>query len=262
MMKNCGTTLSALRTVRLSVLVFVAAFLLTTTPAQAVDLLDDASYEDTPGATVADPIEPLNRAFFAFNDKFYLWVMDPVATGYSMVLPADIRGCVDNFFNNLAEPVRAVNCLLQGRFSDTGIVLGRFVINSIFGVFGLADAAAHEFKLEPVHAAFGETLAVWGIGDGIYLVVPFYGPSTARDIVGVGVDTFAMTTYYPWHDDDMTMLSLSVGNRVNTTSLHLGEYQDMKSMSFDPYVAFRNGYFQLRSKRRQHGQPVTSAPAE
>lgn len=261
-MKTARSSLLSPQTTGIWLPALLAVFLFLASPVLAVDLLDDASYEDTPGATVADPIEPLNRAFFAFNDKFYLWVMDPVATGYSMVLPADIRGCVDNFFNNLAEPVRAVNCLLQGRFSDSGIVLSRFVINSIFGVFGLADAAAHEFKLEPVHAGFGETLAVWGIGDGIYLVVPFYGPSTARDILGVGIDTFAMTTYYPWHDDDMTMLSLAVGNRVNTTSLHLGEYQDMKSMSFDPYVAFRNGYFQLRSKRRQHGQTVTSAPTE
>nr|WP_320012083.1 VacJ family lipoprotein [uncultured Desulfobulbus sp.] len=240
----------------------MAVFFLTTTPVQAVDLLDDASYDSAPEERVADPIEPVNRAFFAFNDSFYLWVLDPVASGYAMVVPEDIRGCVDNFFYNLAEPVRAANCLLQGRIYDTGVVLTRFVINSIFGVFGLADAAEHEFQLDPVHAAFGETLAVWGIGDGFYLVVPFYGPSTARDILGVGVDTFARSTYYPWREDDLTQLSVALGARVNTASLHLGEYQDMKSMSFDPYVAFRNGYFQLRSKRRQHGQPVTSAPAE
>ncbi|MBM9614467.1 VacJ family lipoprotein [Desulfobulbus rhabdoformis] len=237
----------------------MAVLLLNATPVLAVDLLDDASYESVPGEMVADPIEPLNRAFFAFNDTFYLWVLDPVASGYSMILPEDIRGCVDNFFYNLAEPVRAVNCLLQGRISDSGIVLTRFVINSVFGVFGLADAAAHEFKLDPVHAAFGETLAVWGVGDGLYLVVPFFGPSTARDFLGVGVDTFAMTTYYPWRDDDMTLVSLAIAQRVNTTSLHLGEYQDMKSMSFDPYIAFRSGYFQMRSKRRQHGQPVDEA---
>lgn len=76
-------------------------------PAAAVDYLDDAAYEETAAeANVPDPIEPFNRAMFAFNDTLYVWVLDPVATGYSKVLPADIRGCIGNFFSNLAEPVR------------------------------------------------------------------------------------------------------------------------------------------------------------
>jgi len=218
--------------------------------AMAADLLDDASYEDENIAAVADPIEPINRAFFVFNDKFYLWVVDPVATGYSKVLPQDIRGCVSNFFNNLEEPVRAVNCLLQGRFLDTGRTLSRFLLNSVFGVFGLADPAGHEFEIAPVYATFGQTLAVWGIGDGFYLVVPFYGPSTARDFTGFLVDSVAQTTYYPWQEEDVPPLSLVAGEFVNSASLHLGEYQELKSLSFDPYVAFRNGYFQMRNKKR------------
>ncbi len=216
----------------------------------AADLLDDASYEDENIVTVADPIEPINRAFFVFNDKFYLWVVDPVATGYSKVLPRDIRGCVSNFFNNLEEPVRAANCLLQGRFLDTGRTLSRFVLNSIFGVFGLADPAGHEFAIAQVHATFGQTLEVWGIGDGFYLVVPFYGPSTVRDFTGFVVDSVAETTYYPWDNDDVPPMSLLAGEFVNNASLHLGEYQELKSLSFDPYVAFRNGYFQMRNKKR------------
>lgn len=86
----------------------------------AVDLLSDDSYQAEEIQAVADPLEPMNRAIFTFNDKFYLWVLDPVATGYSNVLPQDIRGVVDNFFLNLAEPVRSANCLLQGRFRDSG----------------------------------------------------------------------------------------------------------------------------------------------
>jgi len=222
--------------------------------AMAADLLDDASYEEESIDMAADPIEPLNRAFFVFNDKFYLWVVDPVATGYSKVLPQDIRGCVSNFFHNLEEPVRAVNCLLQGRFLDTGRTLSRFFLNTIFGVFGLADPAGHEFDIAPVHATFGQTLAVWGIGDGFYIVVPFYGPSTARDFTGFVVDSIAETTYYPWQDEDVPPMSLLAGEYVNTVSLHLGEYQEMKSLSFDPYVAFRNGYFQMRTKKRNQNR--------
>lgn len=227
-------------------------------PGMATDLLNDESYQSDGGSAVADPIEPVNRAFFVFNDKFYLWVLDPVATGYSKVLPADIRGCVGNFFYNLGEPVRSVNCLLQGRFRDSGLTLSRFVLNSIFGVFGLADTASHEFSIAPIYATFGETLSVWGIGDGFYLVAPFIGPSTVRDLTGVVVDSVATTTYYPWRDDDIHPLTLTAVDRVNFASLHLGEYQELKSLSFDPYIAFRDGYFQLRNKKRNHSQSQTN----
>ncbi len=220
---------------------------------QAADLLSDDSYQTVEVQAVADPLEPFNRAVFTFNDKFYLFVMDPVATGYSKVLPQDIRGCIDNFFSNLAEPVRSANCLLQGRFRDSGLVLSRFAINSVFGVFGLADPAGHEFEIAPVYASFGQTLSVWGIGDGFYLVAPLLGPSTARDFTGTMVDSVAKAAYYPRHGDDTSYWVMSGTEKVNATSLHLGEYQDLKSLSFDPYIAFRNGYFQMRTKQRATG---------
>lgn len=224
----------------------------------AVDLLSDDSYQTEEVPAVADPIEPLNRAIFTFNDKFYLWVMDPVATGYSKVLPQDIRGVVDNFFFNLAEPIRSANCLLQGRFRDSGLVLSRFAINSVFGVFGLADPAGHEFEIAPVYASFGQTLSVWGIGDGFYLVAPLFGPSTARDFTGTVVDSFAKSTYSPWRNDDIAPLAMTGFEKVNVTSLHLGEYQELKSLSFDPYIAFRNGYFQMRAKQRSQGSSANN----
>lgn len=219
----------------------------------AADLLSDESYQTEEEPAVADPIEPFNRAVFVFNDKFYLWVLDPVATGYSKVLPRDIRGCIDNFFSNLAEPVRSANCLLQGRLRDSGLVLSRFALNSVFGVFGLADPAGDEFKIAPIRATFGQTLSVWGIGDGFYLVAPLLGPSTARDFTGTVVDSVAKSTYSPWRNDDVATWAMPATDKVNVTSLHLGEYQELKSLSFDPYIAFRNGYFQMRSKQRSQG---------
>ncbi|MDY0389824.1 MAG: VacJ family lipoprotein [Desulfobulbus oligotrophicus] len=216
---------------------------------QEVDYLDDESYEPS---SVSDPLEPVNRFFFNVNDKVYVWVLEPVSTGYSKVLPSDIRQCVSNFFYNLGEPVRAVNCLLQGRVHDAGRTLGRFVINSICGVFGLADPAAHEFKMSPVYASLGETFSVWGVGDGFYLVVPLLGPSTLRDLTGTVGDGFAMTTHTPWNDDVLTTAAAHGVRSVNYTSLHLGEYEDAKSLSFDPYIAFRNGYFQIRAKQFDH----------
>lgn len=221
--------------------------------AGSVDFLSDESYEKPMGdVQVADPIEPFNRAMFTVNDRLYLWVLEPVATGYSKLLPVDIRGCIGNFFYNLGEPVRSANCLLQGRFRDAGLTLGRFLINSIFGVFGLADPAGDEFRIAPIYASFGETLSVWGVGDGFYLVVPLIGPSTVRDFSGVVVDGIASASYSPWNDDTLTTATAQGTRTINRTSLHLGEYVEIKSMSFDSYVAFRNGYYQMRSKQYDH----------
>ncbi|MCL2789909.1 MAG: VacJ family lipoprotein [Desulfobulbus sp.] len=218
-----------------------------------VDFLSDESYEHpTADVKVADPIEPFNRAMFAVNDKFYIWLLEPVATGYSKILPGGLRTCIGNFFYNLGEPVRSANSLLQGRFRDAGRTLGRFVINSICGVLGLADAAGKDFKIAPVYASFGQTLSVWGIGDGFYLVVPLLGPSTLRDFSGTLVDGVATTTYAPWSDDTITTITVQGIRTVNRASLHIGEYEEIKSLTFDAYVAFRNGYYQIRSKQYDH----------
>jgi len=231
-------------------LALVAMFAVADT-CQAFDYLDDESYAEHT-LWDNDPLEPFNRAVFTFNDTVYIWVLNPVATGYSKVVPTDIKNCVANFFYNLGEPIRSVNCLLQGRFRDSGRAVGRFFVNSVFGVFGLADPASNEFQMAPVRATFGETLSVWGVGDGFYLVVPFMGPSTLRDFSGSMVDIVAIATYSPWNDDLKTASQVYASNTVNRVSLQLGEYERLKSMSFDPYVAFRNGYYQLREKKQDY----------
>lgn len=216
----------------------------------ATDFLNDASYEQVSAAVQThDPIEPFNRVVFTMNDKIYIWVLEPVATGYSKMLPGSIRECISNFFYNLGEPIRFLNCLLQWRVRDAGRTLSRFTVNSVFGVFGLADPAGHEFHIAPVFASFGETLYTWGLGDGFYFMVPLLGPSTLRDFTGTVVDGVAFTTYSPWNDDVLTTAAARTSETVNRTSLHLGEYQEIKSMSFDAYVAIRNGYYQMRTKQ-------------
>lgn len=221
--------------------------------AGARDFLNDESYEDQAVTEVYDPIEPFNRGVFTFNDKVFLWVLNPVATGYSKVLPSDIRGCIGNFFYNLREPIRSVNCLLQGRFRDSGLTLSRFVINTVGGVFGLADAATEAFKIGRVKGSLGQTFSVWGIGDGFYLVVPLLGPSTLRDFSGDLGEALATTGwYYPWDDDFATSAIIFGVQDVNYISLHLGAYEDIKAMSIDPYIAFRNAYFQSRNKTSDH----------
>ena len=222
--------------------------------ASTPDYLDDASYDIPVNyESIYDPLEPFNRVMFTFNDRLYLWVIDPVATGYSKVVPSDFRTIISNFFYNLGEPVRSVNCLLQGRVADSGLVLSRFLINSTAGVFGLADPAGNEFKMKRIPGSLGQTFATWGIGDGVYLVVPVLGPSTLRDLTGAIGDGVARGLYTPWNDDLSTTSAIYGSQTINEFSLHLGQYQDMKSISLDPYVAFRNGYFQLRQKGPRTG---------
>lgn len=218
------------------------------------DYLNDEFYENGLESEeyILDRLEPLNRIFFTFNDRVYLWVLEPAATVYSNILPSDIRVCVANFFRNLEEPVRFVNSLLQGRFGDAGDVFMRFVINSTLGVYGLGDPADRVFFYPPVEASMGETFEKWGIGDGSYLVVPFYGSSTIRDFAGTLIDGFGMTPYYSWTDENAVMAATYAGKETNKISLHLGEYEDFKQVFFDPYVGFRNAYFQYRRKLRDH----------
>lgn len=208
------------------------------------DLLgyEEIAYDDEDtGLGVYDPIEPLNRMFFVFNDKLYFWVLKPVTEGYSAVVPDDIRTVVGNFFDNLGAPIDFVNTLLQGRFSDAGVVLGRFLINSTIGVYGFADVAEEEFQLEQQHGDFGQTLGVWGIGEGIYLCLPIFGPSNIRD----GVGRFADMQVHPY-----TYIGLNSEERliirsyeyINRLSITPPVYEDIKEIAIDPYIATRQAY--------------------
>jgi len=226
----------------------------------SVDFLSDDFYEDeTASIEDDDPLEAFNRAMFEFNDVTYTYVFNPIAEGWSEVVPYDIRGIFWNFFRNLEEPVRFLNCLLKARFSDAGTVLVRFLVNTTGGVAGLGDPAGRELGFQRVEASLGETLSTWGIGDGFYLVVPFYGSTTLRDFTGTLVDSLAMTPYYTFTDEWSVMAGIYIGKETNTLSLNLGQYEEFKKLSFDPYVALRNGYFQYRRKLRDHTVPVNDS---
>jgi phospholipid-binding lipoprotein MlaA len=215
------------------------------------DLLDDDFFgEEVELDQIYDPFEPANRVFFAFNDKLYTHVLNPVTTEYSAVVPVDVRSCIQNFFENLKEPVVFVNTILQGRLTDSGRVFLRFLVNSTLGVYGLVDVADREFEMAPVNATLGETLSSWGVGDGFYLVVPLLGSTTLRDGLGNLVETVSLTPYYSWSDDRLVLGGVYVGNEVNDLSFHLGEYEDLKALTLDPYSALRNIYMQHRANLR------------
>jgi phospholipid-binding lipoprotein MlaA len=199
--------------------------------------------------TIADPIEPVNRAFFHFNDKLYFWVLKPVATGYKVVIPEDGRLGVRNFFSNFTTPIRLVNCLLQARFKGAGNETVRFLLNTTFGMAGFLDPAKKEFKIEKQEADFGQTLGVWGMGPAFYINWPILGPSTLRETVGYVGDTLLdLRTYLP---SQFLIVNVSawVIDKVNETSLTLGDYESLKKAALDPYIAVREAYYQYRQNK-------------
>lgn len=216
------------------------------------DLLSDDFFGDTPSSVQEpvyyDPLEPMNRVFFQFNDKLYYWVLKPVNTAYSAVIPIDFRYCFGNFFTNMSAPIRLLNNLLQGKFNDAGIVLSRFLINSTLGVFGLGDPALVDFDLEPKPEDFGQTLGAWGVGEGIYLCWPVLGPSNARDTLGFGVDVYSHPVVY-LNDDLLVSGAYYSGNKVNLLSLNPEAYDDLKKYSLDPYVSMRQVYLDYRRNK-------------
>lgn len=211
------------------------------------DWIDDEWADDEAGAaTIADPLEPLNRLFFQINDKLYFWLLKPVARGYAAVLPKDVRLCIRNGFANLQAPVRVVNNLLQGKVKGSGIELARFVINSTLGIAGLADPARNEFHLAAQEEDLGQTLGSYGMGGGIYLCLPLFGPSNIRDSIGLAGDMALDPLAYLPADEFSTAIGVQSGKRINDTSLSLGDYEKFKDASFDPYLALRSSYQQNR----------------
>jgi phospholipid-binding lipoprotein MlaA len=196
---------------------------------------------------VADPLEPLNRVMFTFNDRLYFWVLKPAAKGYSAVVPETVRRGVGNFFYNIRFPIRFVNNILQGKFMSAALEFDRFFINTFFGGLGLADLSDRHPELRVPREDTGQTLGKYGFGNGIYIVWPLLGPSTLRDSVGLAGDFFLDPLSYVDPSDAAT--GAKVGDRVNVVSFSIGEYEAIKAAAFDPYVAIRDGYIQYRQSQ-------------
>jgi phospholipid-binding lipoprotein MlaA len=196
--------------------------------------------------SIADPLEPFNRAMFWFNDVLYQ-VIDPVATAYRLIFPEEVRTLFGNFFYNLTMPVRFVSNVLQGDLSDAGLEVGRFVINSTVGFLGFADAASMMEIPKPSDEDLGQTFGAWGIDHGFYLVLPFMGPNSLRDGLGMAGGYFLdPLTYYP---DEWELRWGFKGFRVfHEASNILPNYFDLKDSALDPYVAVRDFYSQMRKK--------------
>lgn len=218
------------------------------------DELDDSFVDDFEESfeedriTIADPLEPVNRAIFAFNDKLYFWVFKPVTQVLKAVVPEEIRTSTGNALHNIKAPVRIVNSLLQGKFKQAGTEFGRFFINSTAGVMGFGDPAAMYPAFDHDREDLGQTLAVWGIKDGVYLVLPFLGPGTLRDVVGRVGDTFLNPLTYGL-ESIPEEIGVTLYEQVNELSFQLGQYEAVKEVSLDPYVFIKNAYLQNRQEK-------------
>jgi phospholipid-binding lipoprotein MlaA len=215
------------------------------------EALKGGTIEEEEPEEISDPLEPLNRFSYHFNDKLYFWVLKPVATVAKGFFPTGLRLAVRNAFYNLEAPARVVNNLLQGKVEQSGTELASFVINSTLGCAGLFEIAQTKFHLKRYREDLGETLGFHGAPPGIYLNWPFFGPSSVRDTVGRIGDGFLNPVN--WVTGDYAILvGLKAGDSVNNTSLHIGEYEDFKKAAIDPYISMRSAYHQYRvSKIRQ-----------
>jgi phospholipid-binding lipoprotein MlaA len=196
---------------------------------------------------IADPIEPWNRIMFIFNDKFYFWAFKPVATGYNRLVPEKARVSVSNFFNNIGMPVRFVNTLLQGNVKGSGIELARFGINTTVGLLGFFDAAKKHCNLDSQDEDLGQTLGTYSIGNGVYIVWPFFGPSSLRDTVGMAGDGFLNPIGYVL--GSTTMIYITSYDYLNDNSLRIDDYEGFKRDAIEPYSALRSAYIQNRQSK-------------
>ncbi len=200
---------------------------------------------------IADPLAPVNRVMYHLNDKLYFWGIKPVTQVYSHVIPEDFRFAISNVYDNLWAPCRMLNNLFQLRLKAAGNELIRFVFNSFAGIGGMGDMADQALGIKKQEADFGQTLGHYGLGHGIYLVLPVFGPSSIRDGIGLAADQFMHPLTYV-KSSNLTFgekAGIAAHERVNDTSFKIGDYETFKEAAIDPYVAMRDAFVQNRLKK-------------
>ncbi len=194
-----------------------------------------------------DPWEPMNRKIMGFNDAADGAILKPIARGYAAVIPEPLRIGVTNFFANLRDPWISLNQLLQGKPGAFANDLGRFGVNSTLGLVGLFDVAS-DMGLEKHNEDFGQTLGVWGVGAGLYLVVPLWGPSSVRDGVG---DIAGIWGFLPFYLDNTTARDILSALWIVKTRADYLEAE--KLVQGDRYLFIRDAYLQNREYNVRDG---------
>ncbi len=198
-----------------------------------------------PNANPTDPLEPMNRSIYNFNDAVDNAVLKPVATGYKNVVPSPVRQGVTNFFSNIGDVWSMINHALQFEIANAGKTAARLGINTIFGIAGLFDLAT-DAGIDPPKADLGQTLGKWGIPSGPYVVIPILGPSSVRD----GAGTVTATYYDPVNrvSDNATRNVLTGTRIVDIRTQLLNATDAVDAIALDKYSFIRDVYL----KRRQN----------
>lgn len=221
--------------------------------------LAETAGEDTPEGT-NDPIEPLNRIFFQFNEALQAMFLRPFSEFYEGLFPPPLREGIGNMLDNLNTPVVLINDILQGEPERAGTTVQRFAINTTYGIAGFFDRAT-EMGIEGHDEDFGQTLAVWGVGEGFYLVLPIFGPSNPRDAVGeLLVDNyFDLIGEYVIDDSDASTTRMMFG-ALDEYSGVMDELEQVKKTSIDYYAAIRSMYRQKRAAEIRNGAEADLPP--
>jgi len=203
---------------------------------------------------INDPIEPVNRVVFEFNRGLDTMLLRPAATFYKAMMPPPIQDLVHNFLNNLRTPVVLLNDVLQGEGERAGDTFARFAINSTVGILGFGDPAT-SMGYARHGEDFGQTLGAWGAGEGIYLVLPVFGPSNPRDLVGQVVDTITDPVWHYARNTDREYIpnERMVVEAVDFRSTNMEEIDDLQLTSLDYYAAVRDLYRQIRDVDIRNG---------
>ena len=196
---------------------------------------------------VRDPWESFNANMFAFNYRVDRYFFKPTSRVYNAVVPTEVQNSLGRAINQIGFAPRLVNNLLQGKFTEAGIETQRFLINATLGVGGLFDVATHMFEIEaPPTEDTGQTLAVYGVETGPYLVLPLFPPMTVRDAAGTAGDIFMNPVNYviPFFPN----LGVNGMDRINDRSLSLEQFEELEASTLDLYGAARSAYFERRAQ--------------
>ena len=201
------------------------------------------SEEDIPVLT--DPLEGYNRWMFGINETVYDAVLEPVARGYRDTVHEQLRIGIKNIFSNAMAPVKLLSSLLQLEFKKSGQVLARTLINTTLGIGGIADVAGEEYGIEDVNEDFDQALGYYGVPTGPYVVLPFFGPSTARNIIGRTADAL-MSPGAVIGANVGTNIIINAEDNVNAASFIVDDKKQLEDSALDEYESIRDFYHQYR----------------
>ena len=212
--------------------------------------------------TINDPIEPANRTIFSFNLFLDRALFRPVTAIYRTIAPETVREFIHNFLQNLRTPVILANDLLQGEPSRGGTTTARFAINTTIGILGFGDPAS-SMGFEQHDEDFGQTLAVWGVGEGPYLMIPIFGPSNPRDAVGKIVDFFLDPVNWWARNEglDSVLWGRTVMTGIDTRDQLWDVLDDLEKSSIDFYASIRSLYRQRRNDEITNGKGLDDKPS-